>query len=242
MWLHHLYCNHLYNTYLLGKFGCSEQVWDSVHVLFGVHVPAMSYLPLVAHLCPTVSQYFMMVGDAVQPGFVPWLPTSVISSPPVLSGTGSTTNLTLTDEESEVNALLLQLGPSEGRRGSLPPGEAVGGLVSCYLCPFSQDPRDVGGAGEGEKRMSQMQRIAARCHCNVYYVTYGGQVEVHANPENFISVGCHGYTVAWCTINCLWRWMNCWVCKLQSSWFLSLLPCCVCIIAYSFIGPVFPVM
>ncbi|KAL5477873.1 hypothetical protein EMCRGX_G024726 [Ephydatia muelleri] len=132
-------------------------------------------------------QYFMMVGDAVQPGFVPWLPTSVISSPPVLSGTGSTTNLTLTDEESEVNALLLQLGPSEGRRGSLPPGEAVGGLVSCYLCPFSQDLRDVGGAGEGEKRMSQMQRIAARCHCNVYYVTYGGQVEAHANPEHFIS-------------------------------------------------------
>ena len=131
-------------------------------------------------------QYFMMVGDAVQPGFVPWLPISVISTPPVLSGIGSSANLTPTDEESKVNALLLQLGPSEERRGSLPPGEAIGGLVSCYLCPLSWDPW-WGGDAEGDKRVSQMQRIAARCHCNVYYVTYGGQVEAHANPENFIS-------------------------------------------------------
>ena len=134
----------------------------------------------------------MMVGDAVQPGFVPWLPISVISTPPVLSGIGSSANLTPTDEESKVNALLLQLGPSEERRGSLPPGEAIGGLVSCYLCPLSWDPW-WGGDAEGDKRVSQMQRIAARCHCNVYYVTYGGQVEAHANPENFISVGCHVY-------------------------------------------------
>ena len=135
-----------------------------------------------------------MVGDAAQQGFVPWLPISVISSPSLLTGAESRPTPVPTDEESEVNALLLQLGPSGDRRGSLPPGEAVGGLVSCYLCPSHRDPhqcagsRDAGGALEGERRTSQMQRIASRCHCNVYYVTYGEQVEVHTNPEQLISV------------------------------------------------------
>ena len=134
----------------------------------------------------------------MQPGLVPWLPISVISSPRILSGTEPDPNPCPADEESEVNALLLQLGPSGDRRGSLPPGEAVGGLVSCYLCPSHQDPlcttgKGGGVASEGERRMSQMQRIASRCHCNVYYVTYGGQVEAHTNPEQLISVCCRGY-------------------------------------------------
>lgn len=56
-----------------------------------------------------------------------------------------------------------------------PPGEAVGGLVSCVLSE----------GGEGvEKGALQLQRIASRCHCQVFYVTYGEVVEesVPRNP------------------------------------------------------------
>ncbi len=58
-----------------------------------------------------------------------------------------------------------------GHVTSSPPGEAVGGLVSCVLVCGSEDGEDV------ERRTVQLQRIASRCHCQVFYVSYGEAVE-----------------------------------------------------------------
>ena len=89
------------------------------------------------------------------------------------------------DSESNLNALLSQLGPAETvnereiKGAKVPPGEAVGGLVNCLLIQADKD----GGRQElrgGSVRGALLQRIASRCHCNVIYVSYGGQAETDA--------------------------------------------------------------
>ena len=61
----------------------------------------------------------------------------------------------------------------------------MGGLVSCVLLSSEseehQQDEDV-----ARKTTIQLQRIATRCHCQIFYVTYGEQPEledrVRASP------------------------------------------------------------
>ena len=143
----------------------------------------------------THTQYFSTVGPSLEPNHVPWLPLSVICSPALGDDDSSSGEVTPRDQESYLNALLSELGPEERnereKRGATPPGEAVGGLVSCLLIPGDTD---TGGeeirAGESKETV-QLQRIASRCHCQIFYVTYGGIVEtaVHKSPP-ILSVSC----------------------------------------------------
>ena len=110
-------------------------------------------------------------------------------------------DLLVNDDESSLNALLSQLGPDKSKTPVSPrgaaahqksdsgvPGEAVGGLVNCVLQLSSGEVGEDGGrrgggggGGGGEGRSGQkkiqLQRIASRCHCEIIYVTYGGEVE-----------------------------------------------------------------
>ena len=84
------------------------------------------------------------------------------------------------DQESSLNALLSELGPEGAKQQDYrevpAPGEAVGGLVSCFLVPGDHD---LGGQdlSEVSEQRLQLQRITSRCHCTIIYVTYGEQVE-----------------------------------------------------------------
>ncbi len=71
---------------------------------------------------------------------------------------------------------------------SSPPGEAVGGLVSCVLMPESEGVIGV------ERSTVQLQRIASRCHCQVFYVSYGEVVEgnVPTSTPGSVSKVCMG--------------------------------------------------
>lgn len=129
--------------------------------------------------------------DLEETNYIPWLPLSVIRLPVMSGAPGSNSEEAPPDEESEVTALLLSaLGPDQGskqERSAIPPGEAVGGLVSCVL---DQDEEE---KEEGvPRKMIQLQRIASRCHCQIFYVTYGEQVEeadVTKSPPSILSVG-----------------------------------------------------
>ena len=127
-------------------------------------------------------QYFSTVGPSLDSNCIPWLPLSVICSPAV-GVDDPTREEAVYDEESTLNALLSELGPKEENeqdiKGATPPGEAVGGLVSCLLIPGDEDS---GGADlkAVAKQTVQLQRIASRCHLQIFYVTYGGQVEPDA--------------------------------------------------------------
>ena len=132
----------------------------------------------VARSLPS-TQYFATFGPNPEPGCIPWLPLSVISPPPV-GADDPNSPATPQDQESSLNALLSELGPQKAKkqdfRKAPPPGEAVGGLVSCFLVPGADD-----SGGENLSELSQqrlqLQRIASRCHCTIIYVTYGEQVE-----------------------------------------------------------------
>ena len=89
--------------------------------------------------------------------------------------------------ESSLNALLSQLGPEGGvneqeTRGGTPPGEAVGGLVSCQVMAVDADVGKEEESGVGDEQIN-LQRIASRCHCQVFYVTYGGEVELDSDAS-----------------------------------------------------------
>ena len=123
---------------------------------------------------------------------IPWLPLSVIR-PPITSGAiDSDSEEALPDEESTLNVLLSALGPDQGKeqgRPALPPGEAVGGLVSCVLVSGNQEESDK--EDNVPRKIVQLQRIASRCHCQIFYVTYGEQVEeadVTKSPPSILSV------------------------------------------------------
>jgi hypothetical protein len=66
-------------------------------------------------------------------------------------------------------------------------GEAVGGLVSCVLLSSeSEEGEEHGEEDVARKTTIQLQRIATRCHCQIFYITYGEQPEledgVRASP------------------------------------------------------------
>ncbi len=113
----------------------------------------------------------------------------------VVAGNEPNSKVAPHDEESSLKALLSVLGPgqtSEEENGETAPlGEAVGGLVSCLVLP-----RDTDCGGDelrgGSKNCIQLQRIASRCHCQVFYVTYGSHVntDVSETPP-LLSVSCH---------------------------------------------------
>ena len=117
---------------------------------------------------------------------IPWLPLSVIQ-PPTIPGVPADPDHgdAPKDEEEALNVLLLSaLGPSDQGKGcqdlglgrSLPPGESVGGLVSCVLqSSESEDHQDEDAAA---RKTIQLQRIATRCHCQIFYITYGEQPEI----------------------------------------------------------------
>ena len=92
------------------------------------------------------------------------------------------------DEESSLNALLSELGPKSDNRETTPPGEAVGGVVSCLL--VARDDLSMGGGEKSSRQTVQLQRIASRCHCQIFYVTYGGQAEAEdcKTPPTILSV------------------------------------------------------
>ena len=99
--------------------------------------------------------------------------------------------MALHDEESSLNALLSELGPAgdvKDTREAPLLGEAVGGLVRCLL--VARDDSNMRGGLGGSKQTLQLQRIASRCHCQIFYVTYGGQVEEEAckTPPSILSV------------------------------------------------------
>lgn len=127
-------------------------------------------------------QYFSTVGTVSEledPSTIPWLPLSVICPPLALTVNHPEDEQPLTDEEGALNILLGKLGPSEDIEKGLvigsPPGEAVGGLVRCVLSE----------GGEGvNKSTVQLQRIASRCHCQVFYVTYGEVVQGEVPSHN----------------------------------------------------------
>ena len=78
--------------------------------------------------------------------------------------------------------LLGTLGPDQGKsedlRGPLPHGEAVGGLVSCVLLSSeSEEHQDE----DVSRKTVQLQRIATRCHCQIFYITYGDQPELETD-------------------------------------------------------------
>ncbi len=115
---------------------------------------------------------------------VPWLPISVIQTPGTHARTGKgpggkTSNSKIhADQESNLNALLGTLGPSEGEgeRPSTPMGEAKGGTVNSVM--LEEEGVGENGVGVSAKKAAiQLQRVAPRCDCQVIYVTYGDQVE-----------------------------------------------------------------
>ena len=121
---------------------------------------------------------------------IPWLPLSVIQPPSILGVADPNSSATPKDEEEALNVLLLSaLGPdldkdkTQDLGRSLPLGEAVGGLVSCVLLSSeSEEHQDEDIA----RKTIQLQRIATRCHCQIFYITYGEQPEledgVRASP------------------------------------------------------------
>lgn len=142
------------------------------------------FLPPPTH---THKQYFSTFDSALTPcNHVPWIPLSVICSP-IAAGSAPNSKAAPHDEESSLKALLGQLGPKEERKrqrhGGIPQGEAVGGLVSCLLLP--RDTECVGKVLKGvSKEHIQLQRIASRCHCQVFYVTYGNQVDTDSSEAS----------------------------------------------------------
>ena len=60
----------------------------------------------------------------------------------------------------------------------------MGGLVSCVL--LSSESEEHGDEDVARKTTIQLQRIATRCHCQIFYITYGEQPEledsVRASP------------------------------------------------------------
>ena len=84
-----------------------------------------------------------------------------------------------------MNVLLSALGPDQGKSEvlgrSLPHGEAVGGLVSCVLLSSeAEDQQD----DDTSRKTIQLQRIATRCHCQIFYITYGEQPELEADSKS----------------------------------------------------------
>lgn len=74
------------------------------------------------------------------------------------------------------------------------PGEAVGGLVNCLLIQGDKDrgKKELRG---GSVQGAQLQRIASRCHCNVVYVSHGGQAEAEVydaqqTVSNILAIMC----------------------------------------------------
>lgn len=134
-------------------------------------------------------QYFATFSPSLDPDCIPWLPLSVIC-PPAIGIEEPNSEAAPHDEESSLNALLSELGPEDDKdsREATLPGEAVGGLVSCLL--VARDDLDMKGGLGGSKQTVQLQRIASRCHCQIFYVTYGGQVEAEAckTPPSILSV------------------------------------------------------
>ena len=137
-------------------------------------------------------QYFSTVGSSAEledSNCIPWLPLSVIQPPGLPTDPNSSSDAPK-DEEEALNVLLLSaLGPDQGKHSqdlgrSLPLGEAVGGLVSCVL--LSSESEEQGEEDVARRTTIQLQRIATRCHCQIFYITYGEQPEledgVRASP------------------------------------------------------------
>ena len=152
---------------------------------------SLSLLPFCPSLPPL--QYFSTVGSSPEledSNCIPWLPLSVIQPPTIPGGPADPNSSDVPkDEEEALNVLLLSaLGPDQGKRQdlgrSLPLGEAVGGLVSCVL--LSSESEEHGDEDVARKTTIQLQRIATRCHCQIFYITYGEQPEledgVRASP------------------------------------------------------------
>ena len=134
-------------------------------------------------------QYFATFSPSLDPDCIPWLPLSVIC-PPAIGTEEPNSEAASHNEESSLNALLSELGPEDDKdsREATLPGEAVGGTGQLFTgCQgrFRYERR-VGGP----KQTVQLQRIASRCHCQIFYVTYGGQVEAEAckTPPSILSV------------------------------------------------------
>ena len=99
------------------------------------------------------------------------------------------------DSESNLNALLSQLGPAktnsqeiEGSRSHSSSREAmVGGLVNCLLIPAARD-RGRQELRGGSIQGASLQRIASRCQCSIVYVSYGGQAQPEACDKGLLTV------------------------------------------------------
>jgi hypothetical protein len=143
-----------------------------------------SWLAYVGNL-----QYFSTFGSTFKRNRVPWLPLSVISSPSPSEDTSKKERTAAPqDSESNLNALLSQLGPAntdndqEIKGAAVPPDgkeAVVGGLVNCLLIPADRD-RGRQELRGGSIQGASLQRIASRCACSVIYVSYGGQAEREA--------------------------------------------------------------
>lgn len=92
--------------------------------------------------------------------------------------------------------LLSALGPDQRKAEdlgrSMPLGEAVGGLVSCVLLSSESGEYQ---EDENARKTIQLQRIASRCHCQIFYITYGEQPELETDvrqspPPAVLSVSC----------------------------------------------------
>jgi len=120
-------------------------------------------------------QYFATFSPSLDPDCIPWLPLSVIC-PPAIGTDEPNSEAAPHDEELSLNALLSELGPEDdkdSREATLP-----GGLVSCLL--VARDDLDMRGGLGGSKQTVQLQCIASHCHCQIFYVPYGRQVEAEA--------------------------------------------------------------
>uniref|UniRef100_A0A1X7V154 FMP27/BLTP2/Hobbit GFWDK motif-containing RBG unit domain-containing protein n=1 Tax=Amphimedon queenslandica TaxID=400682 RepID=A0A1X7V154_AMPQE len=138
-------------------------------------------------------QYFATMG-APPNNVVPWLPRSVIQPSAVRAPSEVPS-----DKESAMADLLSQLGPDTQSIGhpigeSLDtetslglPGEAVGGVISSIPSQGLYIEDQYGSFPLSFSQVSSspsvpLQRIASRCHCQMFYITFGGQVSQEDCP------------------------------------------------------------
>ena len=132
-------------------------------------------------MCVSV-QYFATIDPevCVSTNNMPWISTSRVMGQPLKVAVAS--DHIQRQEAYDINALLLgTLGPQDSATSVRDPliggvssgvGEDVGGLVT-----------STAHLGNGEP--IQLQRIASRCYCQIFYVTYSqdGENSGHLTPK-----------------------------------------------------------
>lgn len=130
-------------------------------------------------------QYFATVDPEVRVSTnnMPWISTSSVMGQPLK--VAMATDYTHPHKADDITSLLLgTLGPQDSSTNVRDPliggvssgvDEGVGGLVTCTACQESGEP-------------VQLQRIASRCYCQIFYVTYSQDRESSSHPASKVSV------------------------------------------------------